>query len=95
MICVPLLEKVFRLRPKIAHATALVVIFPISFVSALIYCLNDHIDFVRFSIVGSGVFLGGFFGAILLKRLPEKLVKIVFIALMIFGGIRMILSGVK
>ncbi len=95
MICVPLCEKVLKLSAKSAHATALFVIFPISFVSAFFYALNGHLNLQIFAYVSSGVFVGGILGAFLLKLMPEKFVKIVFVAIMIFGGIRMIFGGIK
>lgn len=90
MICVPLLEKFLSLPKKCAHATALVVIFPISFVSALVYCLNGHLEAVSFLVICGGVVFGGICGAFLLKILPEKIVKILFVLLMFVGGVRLL-----
>lgn len=90
MICVPLLEKLFRLSSKQAHATALLVIFPITFVSAIVYTINKSVEPYSFLSVGSGVLLGGIVGAFLLKFLPEKAIKIIFVFLMFAGGLKMI-----
>ena len=38
IVCVPLLQKVLNLSSKESHATAIAVIFPLSFVSALCAC---------------------------------------------------------
>jgi len=90
MICVPLLQKVLHLSEKYSHATAIVVIFPISFVSALIYTLSGHLEFVPFVSVGAGVVLGGILGSFALKFMPEKIVRIVFVLIMLAGGIRLL-----
>ena len=90
MICVPLLEKVLHLENKYSHATAIVVIFPISFVSAVIYLLSGNLQTVPFLTVGSGVLLGGIVGSYLLKFLPSKIIRIIFVFIMLAGGIRLL-----
>ena len=90
MICVPLLEKVLHLPNKYSHATAIAVIFPISFVSALIYLLSGSLETVPFLTVGSGVLLGGIVGSLLLKFVPAKVVRIIFVFVMLAGGIRLL-----
>lgn len=90
MICVPLLEKVLHLQGKYSHATAIVVILPISFVSSVIYFLSGNLATVPFLTVGSGVLLGGVAGSYLLKFLPEKVLKIIFVIVMFAGGIRLL-----
>ncbi len=90
MICVPLLEKVLHLQNKYSHATAIAVILPISFVSAVIYLLNGNLETVPFLTVGSGVVLGGILGSFLLKFLPSKVIRIIFVFIMLAGGIRLL-----
>lgn len=90
MICVPLLQKVLKLPSKYAHATAIAIIFPISFVSACIYSLNGSLQTVPLITVSVGVVSGGILGAFLLKFLPEKIVRIIFVFVMLFGGLKLI-----
>lgn len=90
MICVPLLENVLHYESKFAHATALVIIFPISFVSAVIYMMSGNLETISFLTVGSGVLLGGIVGSYLLKFLPEKVIRFVFVFIMLFAGIRLL-----
>lgn len=90
MICVPLLEKVLQMNPKYSHATAIVIILPISFVSAVIYFLSGNIQTLPFVTVSAGVVLGGISGAFLLKFLPEKIIRIIFVFVMLAGGIRLL-----
>lgn len=90
MICVPLLEKVLKLKNKFAHATALLVIFPISFVSGVVYVATGKLETIPFLTVGSGVLLGGVVGAFLLKFLPSKIIRVIFAFIMLAGGIRLL-----
>ena len=90
MICVPLLENVLHLNNKYFHATAIAVIFPISFVSAIIYIFSGTLQTLPFVTVGSGVVLGGIIGSYFLKILPSKVVRIIFAIIMLLGGIRLL-----
>ena len=90
MICVPLLSRVLNYENKIAHASAIAIIFPISFVSACIYMTNVRVEIFSLLSVSFGVVVGGILGAFLLKFLPEKIVRIIFVFVMLFGGIKLI-----
>ena len=90
MICVPLLEKVLHLPNKYSHATAIVVILPISFVSTIIYFLSGNLQTIPFLTIGSGVLLGGIVGSYALKFLPSKIIRIIFVLVMLAGGIRLL-----
>ena len=92
MICVPLLQRVLHLPDKYSHATAIVVIFPISLVSAIIYCLSGNLEIVPLVTVGVGVVLGGVVGSFALKFLPEKIVRVIFVLIMLAGGVRLIIG---
>ena len=91
MVCVPILQKVLNLDAKSSHATAIVVIFPLSLISAFIYVLNGYIHSFPLVTVGLGVVLGGLLGAFALKFLPPKAVRIIFAIIMFVGGIRLII----
>ena len=90
MICVPILERVLHLSDKYSHATAVVIILPISFVSAVIYFLSGNLETIPFLTVGTGVVLGGIVGAFALKFLPSKVIRIIFVFIMLAGGIRLL-----
>ncbi len=91
MICVPLLEKVLHLPNKYSHATAIVIIFPISFISTVIYLLSGNLETVSFLTIGTGVLLGGIVGSFALKFLPAKIIRIIFVFVMLAGGIRLLI----
>lgn len=85
MIAVPLLTK-NGYGEKEAHATAILVILPISAFSFLLYVLHGLYDWSVIIPTALGVTLGGMFGAVLLNKLPVKTVKIVFAVLQVIAG---------
>lgn len=90
MLCVPLLEKVLHEPTKVAHASAIAVILPISVVSAVVYSAGGYFAAVPFFGVAGGVLAGGLCGALLLKKLPSFWVGLVFALLMIGAGCKLI-----
>ena len=93
MLCVPLLEKVLKKETKVAHATAILIILPISIASAITYILNGYFDLFGTLITSGGVIAGGIGGALLLKVLPPKVVGTVFALMMIGVGIKLTFFG--
>ncbi len=91
MLCVPLLEKVLGVPTKKSHATAIMIILPISIASAVMYVLNGYADFSSTVIASVGVTVGGSIGALLLTKLKSVTVGIVFAALMIVAGLKLII----
>ncbi len=91
MICVPLLENVLHLESKYSHATAIVIIFPISFISAIIYLLSGSVETIPLVTVGLGVVAGGILGSFALKILPPKALRVIFALIMLAGGVRLII----
>ena len=69
MIAVPLLNSLLQKPTNVSHATAILVILPISFASGIMYLFNGYFDAELFIAVGLGVLAGGFFGAELLGKL--------------------------
>lgn len=90
MVAVPLLEKALKLDNKRSHATAIAVILPISVVSSIVYALETRIDWINLLYVTIGVVAGGIVGAFLLKKLSGKVVRIIFVIIMLAAGIRML-----
>ena len=85
MLAVPLLQKT-GLDEKGAHATAILVILPVSLLSFLVYALRGLSDFSVLIPTAIGVTLGGSLGAVLLKKLPVKTVNLLFAFLQLAAG---------
>ena len=90
MLCVPALMWLASLSERSSHATAMLVILPLSIVSAVIYFLNNNIAIFHILSVSGGVLVGGILGAVLLKKLPEKVTAICFVIIMLLAGIKMV-----
>lgn len=90
MICVPLLENVLKIPSKYSHATAIVIIFPISLISAAVYTFSGVIENIPLLTITFGTVLGGVVGSLFLKVLPSKIIRIIFSLIMLAGGIRLL-----
>lgn len=90
MIVVPLLISACAFSRKEAHASALIVILPISLVSAIVYAVNGEFDFSLVLPVTIGVTGGGVIGAFLLNKLNERWVKYVFSFLISAAGVKLL-----
>lgn len=91
MVCVPVLNKVCGLSEKQSHATAIAVIFPLTLISAFIYVINGYIKSLPLITVTIGSLAGGIVGAVALKILPPRWVRIIFALIMLVGGIKLII----
>ena len=75
-----------------AHASCLLAIVPMSVVSACVYIYKSKEGFFDFIpiIISGGV--GGIIGAKLLSKINKTVLGIVFTGIIIFSGVRMLLS---
>ena len=93
MVAVPLFTSFIKLENKKAHATAIATILPLSIVSGIIY-LTKGIEFTPvFLYVGAGVVAGGIIGALLLKKLSNKILPLIFYSLMVGAGVCMVIRS--
>ena len=90
MIAVPLLQKT-GLEEKRAHATAILLILPISLFSFSFYALQGLYDTSVLIPTALGVTAGGILGANLLGKLSVKTVNLIFAALQAIAGIALFL----
>ena len=86
MLAVPLLQQT-GLEERQAHATAILVILPISLVSFLLYFWKGFYDFSVLIPTAVGVTAGGIIGSYLLGKLPIKIVHYTFTALQCIAGL--------
>jgi hypothetical protein len=91
MVAVPLLEKSLGYTRKQAHATAIYIIAPVCLTGSFVYIFNGFAKLNLIIPVSLGSIIGGIVGAIILKKLPPKIVDIIFIIIMLAAGIKMLL----
>ena len=90
LVAVPLFKKL-GLSQKEAQASAISVILPLCIISAVFYNISgyyrfsDALGYIPFGVVGTVI------GTIIMKKLPEKLMKKIFAGFMIYTGINMLL----
>lgn len=92
MVCVPLLEKTLKVEKKKAHSTAILVILPLCLVSSIVYTLQVEIDWFLLGFVGIGFIIGGGLGAVLLRNLSGKFIRLLFALIVLAAGIRMVIG---
>lgn len=91
MLCVPLLVFALGLTDKRAHATAILIMLPISLASFAVYACSMRIEWELALWVVLGSVAGGALGSILLKKLSNSWLRAIFALIMIVAGLRMIL----
>lgn len=91
MIAVPLL-KGLGLSEKEAHATAILVILPISILSFLLYAFRGFFQGEVSIPAALGVCAGGLLGAKILQKATSKWVGIIFAILQAFAGAWLLLT---
>ena len=83
----------FRLcqrKKKKARETSIFCILMMVITSSIFYYKGHYIDWKVGALCGIGGAIGGFFGSKLLKKLPERILKIVFTGFLIYISYKMI-----
>ena len=88
MIAVPVLSKLGSSR-KEAHAGAVMMIFFLSLFSAAFYLFDGRLKLeAAYPYIPGGI-IGAIIGAVLLSRLPDKVIRKTFAIFMLYTGIRL------
>ena len=90
VLVVALLLTCLCLPQKNAQATALLIILPLTAVSAAVYLLSGNVQWDVTLWTTLGVVIGGIVGALLLSRLRGNTAKIIFAVVLIAGGVKML-----
>ena len=90
MIIVPLLIFLLGYQTKVAHATAILIVLPLSLLSGLFYAYFGTLRLLVALPVSIGVTVGGVIGAFLLSKLSSKWIILVFSVVMVLAGLKMI-----
>ncbi len=90
MIVVPMLIFLLKRETKKAHATAILIILPLSILSGILYIWYGNLKIETGLPVALGVVAGGIIGALTLKKLSSKWIVLIFSLVMIFAGAKML-----
>ena len=90
VLIVTLLLAVVKLHQKHAQATALLVILPLTVVSAVVYLVRGNVDWEPTMWATLGVVVGGVVGALLLSKIKGNVAKIIFALVLVAGGVKML-----
>lgn len=89
---VPLLES-DNLPPKESHATSVALIFTLSLATTISYYLSGNLDFsMAWSYIPYGA-VGAIIGAVLLKKMPNSLLRRIFGVIILFAALRILVKG--
>ena len=91
MVVVPMLIRLLKFKTKQAHATAILIILPLSLVSGLLYLSFGNFNATVGIPTAIGVILGGIVGAFLLSKISSKWIGTIFSVLMAAAGVKMML----
>ena len=91
LILVPAFIYLLKIKDKIARGTAVFCILPMVITSSIFYYKGNYIDFK----IGINCAIGGIIGAIigvkLLKKIPSKYIRILFMLFLFYVSIKMII----
>ena len=90
MILVPAFVYLLNLDSKKARGTSVVCILPMVITSSIFYYKNNYIDWKISLLCAAGGIAGGYIGAKILKKLPEKVLKITFSMFLMYVSYNMI-----
>ena len=91
VVVVATLLSCLLLPQKNAQATALLIILPLTAVSAIVYLLQGNVKWDVTLWTTLGVVVGGIVGALLLSRLTGITAKIIFALVLVAGGVKMLI----
>lgn len=92
MILVPAFIYLLKLDATKARGTSVFCILPMVLVSSFFYYKGNFIDWKIAILCAIGGAVGGYIGAKLLKKVPEKILKIVFTCFLAYVSFKMITS---
>ena len=92
MILVPAFSMLNKMEEKTSRATSIFCILPLVVVSCIIYMKNQYTDWNIGIKSAIGGIIGGVVGSILLKKLNNQILNILFVIFLIYVSIRMVIS---
>ena len=90
MILVPSFIYLLKIEPKKARATSLFCMLIMVIASSFFYYKNNYIKWDTGLLCAIGGIFGGYIGAKLLKKVPDYVLKIIFIIFILYYAFRML-----
>jgi len=90
MILVPSFVYLLKINPKKARATSLCCMLAMVIASSVFYYKNNYINWKIGFLCAIGGIVGGYFGAKLLKKVPDYILKMAFICFLIYASYSLI-----
>lgn len=90
MILVPAFIHLLNIEDTKARGTSVFCILPMVITSSFFYYKGNYIDWKVALLCAIGGAIGGYIGAKLLKKLPEKVLKIAFTIFLIYASFKML-----
>ena len=91
MILVPAFIYLLKIEDSKARGTSVFCILPMVITSGFFYYKGHYIDWKIAILCAIGGTIGGYIGAKLLKKLPEKILKIAFTIFLIYASYKMLI----
>ena len=93
LILVPAFIYLLKEEPKRARGTSIFCILPMVLTSSFFYYKGNYINWKIAFLCALGGAIGGYIGARLLKKLPEKILKSAFAIFLIYVAVRMLTAN--
>lgn len=93
MILVPAFVYLLKMDDTKARATSILCILPMVITSGIFYYKNAYIDWQIGILCAIGGIIGGYIGSKLLKKLPDKYLKLSFAIFLIYVSTKLIMGG--
>lgn len=90
VIVLPALIYFLKLNEKKARGTTIFIILPMVITAAIFYYNDKYFDIVMGIKCAIGGIIGGFIGTKLLKKIPDKYLKLVFVLFLLYASYNMI-----
>lgn len=89
ILAIPVLKKILNLSDKEAHATSVLVISIISVPTLIVYFCTIKFNILHAILVTIGTLIGGVIGSIVLVKINDKTLNLLYILVLILSGIKM------
>ena len=90
LILVPAFIYMLKLDSKKSRGTSLSCMLVMVIVSSIFYSKNKYIDWKLGILCAIGGIIGGYFGAKILKNIPDYILKIIFVIFLIYYSIKIL-----